>query len=257
MASLNQIEASRRNGAKSRGPVTLQGKARTALNSAKHGMYSKAIVLNNEDPDAYAAMLASFIGDCAPVGSQETRLVTDIVNANWRIDRLTAWEAAALDFETDRMRTEVDAAFEEIDETTRATLAFNSVITNNRAYEVIQTGLRTQYRIRDRATTQLMRLQKERRTNQVPAPAPEAATAATEPATAPLGESTSADPVPLQQPEQPTTPTAPTTASETDNQQAPNSENRRSKPGTPGRAPVIGWPSTTGNIAKTLDRDTR
>jgi len=170
MATLKQIEASRINGTRSRGPVTAEGKARTALNSAKHGLYSKAIVLNNEDPEAYAAMLDEFLIDCAPVGSLETRLVTDIVNANWRIDRLTAYESAALDLETDRMRPEIDAAFENIDEPTRATLAFNSLLANNRAYDAIQAGLRSQYRIRDRAIAQLMRLQRDRRQSAPPPP---------------------------------------------------------------------------------------
>ncbi len=195
MATLRQIEASRANGAKSRGPVTADGKARTSLNSAKHGLYSKALVLNNEDPNAYAAMLEAFIDDLNPTGATEIRLVTDIVNANWRIDRLTAYESAALDLETDRMRPDIDAAFEEIDEPTRATLAFNSILANNRTWDAVQAGLRTQYRIRDRALSQLLRLQKDRRTtaasNNPPSaapatpqqPAPNPATATTQNAT--------------------------------------------------------------------------
>jgi len=180
MATLKQIEASRINGTKSRGPVTAEGKARTALNSAKHGLYSKAIVLNNEDPEAYAAMLDEYLIDCAPVGSLETRLVTDIVNANWRIDRLTAYETAALDLETDRMRPEIDASFNNIDEPTRATLAFNSLLANNHTYETIQAGLRTQYRIRDRAIAQLLRLQRERKNTPDPSALPAAATQSAE-----------------------------------------------------------------------------
>jgi len=211
MANLKQIQASRNNGSKSRGAVTPEGKARPALNSVKHGIYSKSIVVNNEDPEAYAAILAEFLHDCAPVGIQETRLVTDIVNANWRIDRLGAFETAALDLETDRLRTEIDAAFDEIDEPTRATLAFNSLISNNRTYEVIQAGMRNQHRIRDRASAQLARLQKERRKNE-PNPEPPATSQA---ATAP--------PAPSPAPDAPkrTTPAQPV-----------NIENHRNKPNT-------------------------
>lgn len=189
MATLNQIEAARRNGTRSRGPVTEEGKARSRYNSTKHGIYAKCVVLNNEDPDAWAESVEQSIAAWNPADDRELRLVTDIANANWRIDRLSAYEVAALDFEIDRMRPEVDATFEQIDEITRSTLAFNSLLVNNKALQTVQAALRTQYRLRDRATILLMRMQKERKAceqldQQPPVPAPETASNTPEPAQA-------------------------------------------------------------------------
>lgn len=166
MATLKQIEAARRNGALSRGPVTDAGKARSRENAAKHGIYSKAVVLHNEDPETYTLTLDQLLLDWQPETATERRLVADIANADWRIDRLTAYETGALDFETDRMRPEIEAAFEnnQVDENTCAAIAFNSILANNNTFQTIQTALRTQYRLRDRAITLLLRLQKERRT---------------------------------------------------------------------------------------------
>jgi hypothetical protein len=159
----SQIEASRRNGAKSRGPVTAEGKARVSQNGVKHGIYSQTVILENEDPDIYTSWRDDHLAEWEPATNTEYNLVIDIVDARWRLRRLSVLETKALDFEIARMRPEIDDGFGQMDEGTRTVFGLNSLLTLNRTFEVIQTSIRTQHRIIDRATAQLLKLGKIRR----------------------------------------------------------------------------------------------
>lgn len=62
-----QIEASRANGAKSRGPVTPGGKDRSSANSFKHGRYAITTpLLRGEDSEAFQHHLHAFIARMQP-----------------------------------------------------------------------------------------------------------------------------------------------------------------------------------------------
>ena len=158
MATLRQIEASRINGAGSRGPVTPEGKARVSQNGAKHGIYSQLVVLHNEDHSMYMESRDRHLAEWGPSTESEHNLVIDIVDARWRLRRFSTLETAALDFEVERMRPEMEQTFSEIDEGTRTVLAFNTLLVSNRTFEVLQTAIRAQHRIIERATNQLIRL---------------------------------------------------------------------------------------------------
>jgi hypothetical protein len=162
MATLKQIEASRRNGTKSKGPVTPEGKTRVSQNGIKHGIYTQTVVLENEDENLYNLWRDNHLAEWAPATDTEHNLVIDIVDARWRLRRLSVLETKALDFEVGRMRSEIDDAFAEIDEGTRTVLGLGSLLSLNRTYEVIQTSIRSQHRIIDRATAQLLKLGKVR-----------------------------------------------------------------------------------------------
>ncbi|MBI4909978.1 MAG: hypothetical protein HY820_40540 [Acidobacteria bacterium] len=81
--------ASRLNGSHSHGPATPEGVERCRLAATIHGMYSPQIVAPNEDRSKYERLLAHYILEYNPVGDDERDLVTDMVNARWRIRR--AW----------------------------------------------------------------------------------------------------------------------------------------------------------------------
>ena len=51
--SESQIAASRANGARSRGPVSPDGKARSSRNSTSHGLLARAILLDGESRDRF------------------------------------------------------------------------------------------------------------------------------------------------------------------------------------------------------------
>jgi hypothetical protein len=65
--------ASRKNGARSRGPKTPEGKARSARNALKHGLRAeKYIVLPEEDAAAFKALEATLFEELAPVGALQS-----------------------------------------------------------------------------------------------------------------------------------------------------------------------------------------
>jgi hypothetical protein len=89
-----RAEASRLNGAKSRGPKTPQGKARSAQNALKHGMRArKYLVLPDEEAAEFEALEAALVEELAPVGALQTVLARRVAVAAWRLTRADRIEA--------------------------------------------------------------------------------------------------------------------------------------------------------------------
>jgi hypothetical protein len=89
-----RAEASRRNGAKSRGPNTPEGKERSAQNALKHGFRAqKHLVLPGEDAAAFAELEAALIADLAPENALQAALAQRVVAAMWRLARAERIEA--------------------------------------------------------------------------------------------------------------------------------------------------------------------
>jgi hypothetical protein len=89
-----RAEASRRNGAKSRGPKTPDGKARSAQNALKHGFRAqKYMVLPQENAAEFKALEAALMEELAPVGALQTVLAQRVVAATWRLARAERLEA--------------------------------------------------------------------------------------------------------------------------------------------------------------------
>jgi hypothetical protein len=83
-----RAEASRKNGAKSRGPKTSEGKARSARNALRHGLRAqKYVVLPDEDAAEFAALEAALTEELAPAGVLQSVLVQRIAAAAWRLSR--------------------------------------------------------------------------------------------------------------------------------------------------------------------------
>ena len=89
-----RAEASRRNGAKSRGPRTPEGKARAAQNALKHGMRAQRyVVLPDEDAVEFAQLQAALVEELAPVGALQIVLARRVAVAAWRFARADRMEA--------------------------------------------------------------------------------------------------------------------------------------------------------------------
>jgi hypothetical protein len=96
-----RAEASRRNGAKSRGPKTPEGKARSAQNALRHRFRAqKFLLLADEDGVAFAAFEAALLEELAPAGTLQSVLAQRLVVAAWRLNRADRMERDLLDEES-------------------------------------------------------------------------------------------------------------------------------------------------------------
>ena len=91
-----QIEAARRNGARSRGPASAVGKAHSAMNARRHGLAGSFTVLPEESPDAFADLHAQLVLRYAPADPVEEFLVRRLAAAMWRLRRAERLEAEVL-----------------------------------------------------------------------------------------------------------------------------------------------------------------
>ena len=89
MRTPNQIEASRTNGTKSRGPLTEEGKAASSQNAIKHGLLAQTVVIEGESEERFIAHLADFIDRYAPADDHELALVEHMAVCRWR--QLSIW----------------------------------------------------------------------------------------------------------------------------------------------------------------------
>ena len=97
MISQKQIEANRRNALKSTGPKTEEGKARSRLNTLRHGLTAGQAVLPHENEDDYEKLHEGMLESYAPEDSAEIALVEELVNAYWRLLRLHRVETSYWD----------------------------------------------------------------------------------------------------------------------------------------------------------------
>lgn len=128
-----QKQASRRNGSKSRGPVSASGKAISSRNRYTHGMLSKTIVIEGEESARFAALLNSLRADLQPRNTVEESLVEDLAICRWRQRRLLAMETAFL---SNQIRRQDPAAAAE-PPVTRAVNAFTALSLETRTLDVI------------------------------------------------------------------------------------------------------------------------
>src|SRR3954447_3754586 len=89
-----RAETARANGARSRGPFTDVGKARSRTNALKHGLRSAEFgLLPDEDADAWEEHLAGVRATYAPQDPVEVHLIEGIAVAQWRELRADRVEA--------------------------------------------------------------------------------------------------------------------------------------------------------------------
>jgi hypothetical protein len=93
-------ETNRLNGKKSRGPVTIRGKAIAAKNATKHGILAKAPpILITEDLETFQGIMQGLIEEYQPISATEFLLIQMVAMGWMRLHRLWGVEAASANIE--------------------------------------------------------------------------------------------------------------------------------------------------------------
>ena len=110
MTKEGRAEIARKNGAKSKGPKTESGKARSSRNALKTGEHARnlsvfnpdASVLCNENRDDFKQLLTELIEIYLPINQLALSIVKSIAIARWQLERLNVcltiqWNLAIVD----------------------------------------------------------------------------------------------------------------------------------------------------------------
>ena len=97
MSSLRRINSSRANAARSRGPITPQGKQRASANALRHGLLAECVVLENESNQCFDDLVTQHIQRFAPADGVGFAMIEEMVAANWHMRRAWAIENRLMD----------------------------------------------------------------------------------------------------------------------------------------------------------------
>lgn len=87
-----KAEASRENGRHSNGPVSEDGKQRSAMNAVRHGLSARSVLLPREDAGEYEEFRRSIVESLDVQGGLELMLAEQVVLAAWRLQRAAQYE---------------------------------------------------------------------------------------------------------------------------------------------------------------------
>lgn len=132
MSSELRIAASRANGAKSRGPITPEGKLASSRNSLRHGLRSQTVLLDDESSEAFTELLAAMKEEHQAETPTEQSLIETMAVARWRQRRVWSMETAGLAHEI-RHPEFLDGE----DTATLAFIAFRKLTDETRALELL------------------------------------------------------------------------------------------------------------------------
>lgn len=94
--SQKKIEANRRNAKKSTGPRTEEGKARSAMNSIKYGIYSDKYLIKDESYEDFNNYRKKILKCLNPTNPVLFDMATHVVSNGWEYQRCTLLESKIL-----------------------------------------------------------------------------------------------------------------------------------------------------------------
>ncbi len=135
MSTRKSKDSSRANGAKSRGPVTPEGRARSRAAHLTHGLTSDQLLIEGESEERFNALREEYLAEYQPQTRSRFDLVDQLVAARWRHNRVLALQTALIDRQITRQEPEIRDEYEVCDGETRAAIAYQHLIDDGGALE--------------------------------------------------------------------------------------------------------------------------
>ena len=187
MPSQRKSETARANGARSKGPATSEGRARSSRNAVRHGLSAKAILVPGESEAEFRQLLDDYVEQFQPATGVEMDLVETMAAARWRLRRLTAIEAHLLDNEICRREDDIAKQFnaDNLDIHDRLAFVFQKLADYGQSLAIVIRYEGALNRTFYRAFKQLQKLQNEPKPDPAPTPASPSSRPAAPPVTPP------------------------------------------------------------------------
>jgi hypothetical protein len=162
MSSDLKTKSARANGAKSRGPATQEGRAKSSRNSLRHGLSAKTVVLPAESYEQFQLLLDAHIQQFHPANPVEMDLVEAMAVARWRLRRIWAIETSLLANELTRRAEDIDDEFTEMTSEDRLAWVFETLANGGQSLSLLARYEGNLNRAFDRAFKQLNLLKSQR-----------------------------------------------------------------------------------------------
>jgi hypothetical protein len=163
--SEKQLAASRANGAKSKGPATPEGRARSSRNSLRHGLSSQLaaenMVLSHEDRAQFESLRASYIQSFQPANQPQHDLVETMAAARWRLNRLQQIETKLFEKEMVLRADEMEKELAEMTEVEKLACVFDRMANQGKSIALLIRYEGSLNRSYERAFRQLQQLQSQ------------------------------------------------------------------------------------------------
>jgi hypothetical protein len=159
-----KASTSRANGAKSRGPITPAGKAKSARNALRHGLSARRVTLPEESEPAFRAFLQSYLDRFEPRDPVELELVHSMAVTRWRLRRCTLIDTNMFSNTLARSRDEADSYLDNMDDDERLAWTFKVMSDRTQCINLLvrYEGMLT--RAYDRALRQLQEIRRAAKT---------------------------------------------------------------------------------------------
>ena len=126
MSKKQRRKTAQQNGAKAAGTKSPAGIQKSSQNALKHGIFSRALVLDNECPTKFNELLQSYIDRFQPIDNVEMGFVQEMVASRWRQQRMWMIQTAGMNLEMHRQEDQIEEDMIFCTEPMRVTLAFDA-----------------------------------------------------------------------------------------------------------------------------------